>query len=140
MASQVHHINFIVRDLDAAIATYENILNMPVTARDELEARGIISARFQLGPTWLVLVQPVKSGTIPARFLEEHGEGFFLMSLQVDSLEMQSERLGEAMFSSEERRGIEDWHVRDLDAAQTFGAQLQLTSINDYTGKSMPAG
>jgi methylmalonyl-CoA/ethylmalonyl-CoA epimerase len=129
MARQVHHINFIVRDLDAAIAAYERILDMPVTARDELEARGIISARFRLGDTWLVLVQPVQPGTIPARHLEEHGEGFFLMSFETDSLDAETGRLGEAAFSGDERRGIENWRIRDLDVAGTFGAQLQLTQV-----------
>ena len=126
MVHGIHHINFIVRDLDAAIEKYERILGVPVSFRDRLEERGIVSARFKLRDTWLVLVQPVKPGTVPARHLEEHGEGFFLMSLGVDSLESESERLGEEAFSGGERQGIEDWRIRDIDVGQTFGAQLQL--------------
>ncbi len=126
MVHRIHHINFVVRDLEAAIENYERILGIPVSFRDRLEGRGIVSARFKLGDTWIVLVQPVKTGTVPARHLEEHGEGFFLMSLGVDSLAEESERLGEAMFSGGERQGIEDWRVRDVEVGQTFGAQLQL--------------
>jgi len=126
MAERIHHINFIVRDLEAAVAAYERILGMPVTARDHLEDRGIDSARFKLGDTWLVLVQPIRPDTVPARYLEEHGEGFFLMSLEVDSLAREIERLGAATFVGEERQGIENWRVIDIDADRTFGAQLQL--------------
>ena len=49
MARRVHHINFIVRDLEAAIMRYEQILNMPVTLRDHLDERGVDTARFKLG-------------------------------------------------------------------------------------------
>ena len=126
MIQGIHHINFIVRDLEAAIPVYEKIFGMPVTARDHLESRGIDSARFRIGGTWFVLVQPVRPGTVPARHLEEHGEGFFLMSLEVDSLSEQVDRLGAAAFSSSERQGIDDWRIIDLDVEQTFGAQMQL--------------
>ena len=66
MAENIHHINFLVRDLESAVTTWEQILNTPVTARDRLESRGIESARFRIGETWLVLVQPVRPDTVPA--------------------------------------------------------------------------
>lgn len=126
MVQGIHHINFLVRDLETAIPVYEKILGFPVTARDHLESRGVDSARFKMGDTWLVLVQPVRPGTVPARHLEEHGEGFFLMSLEVDSLSEEVDRLGADTFSGSERSGIEDWRVIDIDASRTFGAQLQM--------------
>jgi methylmalonyl-CoA/ethylmalonyl-CoA epimerase len=126
MVQGIHHVNFIVRDLDAAIPVYEKIFGIPVTARDHLESRGIDSARFRIGSSWFVLVQPVRPGTVPARHLEEHGEGFFLMSFDVDSLSAEIDRLGADSFAGSQRQGIEDWQVIDLDASQTSGAQLQL--------------
>jgi methylmalonyl-CoA/ethylmalonyl-CoA epimerase len=126
MVQGIHHINFLVRDLETAIPVYEKILGFPVTARDHLESRGVDSARFKMGDTWVVLVQPVRPGTVPARHLEEHGEGFFLMSLDVDSLSEEVDRLGADTFSGRERSGIEGWRVIDLDAGRTFGAQLQM--------------
>jgi catechol 2,3-dioxygenase-like lactoylglutathione lyase family enzyme len=124
----VHHINFLVRDLAVAIPAWERVLDMPVTARDSLAGRGVDIARFRVGETWVSLVQPTRPGTVPARHLETHGEGFFLMSLEVDSLDAEVDRLGEASFSGPARDGLEDWWVRDLDIRQTFGAQLQLVS------------
>ena len=128
MARRVHHINFIVRDLEDAIARYEKILDMPVTKRDQLDHRGVNTARFKLGETWVVLVQPTGSEGEPARYLAEHGEGFFLMSLEVDSLTEEKSRLGAAMFIGTERPGVDDWRVTDLDPAMTFGAQLQMVT------------
>ena len=62
MVRKIHHINFIVRDLAAAVPVYERILGQPVTRRDHLSDRGVDIARFELGDTWLILVQPVKQG------------------------------------------------------------------------------
>lgn len=128
MARRVHHINFIVRDLEAAITRYEEILNIPVTSRDHLDDRGVETARFKLGDTWIVLVQPTGAEGEPARYLREHGEGFFLMSLEVDSLEGEADRVGAEMFQGGERPGVDDWRVRDLDTDETFGAQLQFVT------------
>ncbi len=127
MAHSIHHLNFIVRDLEAAIPALERILGRPVARRDELKERGVIAARFQLGDSWLVLVQPTRDDSVPGRFLAAHGEGFFLLSLGVDSLVDEVERLGDAAFSGPVRTGAEDWQVRDLDPALVSGIQLQFT-------------
>jgi len=127
MQDRIHHLNFIVRDLAAAVPAWEQLLGMPVSSRDHLEGRGVDIARFRLGSAWLVLVQPVRPGTAPARHLEEHGEGFFLVSFGVDSLDAERERLGEAWFDGPVREGLDDWHIRDLDVARTFGALVQFT-------------
>ena len=137
MVRCVHHINFIVRDLEAAIARYEEILDMRVTLRDHLDERGVDTARFRVGETWIVLVQPTGADGEPARHLAEHGEGFFLMSLEVESLQEEVSRLGAGMFEGDERQGVDDWRVRDLDRATTYGAQLQLVTTGQ---KKTPGG
>ena len=125
MVTRVHHVNFLVRDLDAAIARYEKLLGMPVTFLDRLEGRGVDLANFKVGDTWIVLVHPTEPDTIPARHLEEHGEGFFLISYDVDSLNLQIADLGEEAFDGPARSGMKDWRVRDVDMDTTFGAQVQ---------------
>ncbi len=137
MVRSVHHINFIVRDLEDTIMRYEQILNMAVTSRDHLYERGVDIARFKLGDTWIILVQPTRPDTEPARYLEANGEGFFLMSLEVDSLEDEVNRLGPEMFQGSERSGLDDWQVIDLNPDRTYGAQLQLVTTEQ---KKTPAG
>lgn len=126
MIRKIHHINLLVHDLEAAIAIYEKILGIPLTHRDELPARGVRTARFLIGATWVVLVQPTTPDSVPARHLAEHGEGFFLMSLEVDSLDAAVAAVGEGMVAAPERRGLENWQVVDLRREMTFGVQLQL--------------
>ena len=126
MVRSIHHINCIVRDLEAAILVYERILGTPVAHREELQERGVRAARFKVGATWLVLVQPTRTDSVPGRYLAEHGEGFFLMSLAVDSLADDLKRIGPDMAAGPQRSGAENWQVQDLRRDRTFGAQLQL--------------
>ncbi|MDJ0877795.1 MAG: VOC family protein [Halieaceae bacterium] len=130
MASQIsgiHHINFLVRDLDAAEQRYRELLGLEPALRGELPGRGVITARFKLGESWLVLVQPTSEEGEPARLLREHGEGFMLLSLAVDDLDGALAATTAAGGQvGPERTGLEGWRVADLSSADTFGAQLQL--------------
>lgn len=131
MVKSIHHINILVRDLEAAIPVYERILGLPLSHRDDLPERGVRAARFRVGETWLVLVQPTRSDSIPGRYLTAHGEGFFLLSFEVDSLQEEVDALGTRCFDGPTRRGAEDWQVVDLDPGLTFGAQLQFVSTGN---------
>jgi methylmalonyl-CoA/ethylmalonyl-CoA epimerase len=131
MTRHIHHINFVVRDLTVAVPVWEKILDQQVTSLDKLDERGVNIARFDLGQSWIVLVQPLRADTVPAKYLEQHGEGFFLMSLGTNSLQAEIERLGEAKFDGPERDGLDDWRVRDVAVAGMFGAQVQFVEDND---------
>ncbi len=127
--TSIHHVNFIVRDLEAALPAWETLLGQPVSSRDELPARGAKIARFRLANAWLVLIEPTRPDTPPGRHLAEHGEGFFLLSFGVDSLDAEQQRLGEDWFAGPPRTGLDGWQVRDLDPARTAGAQCQLSEV-----------
>ena len=129
----IHHINFVVSNLVQAVERFERILGMPVASQDALPKRGALTARFKLGRAWLVLVQPVDPDGVPGRHLAEHGEGFFLCSFGVDDLGVSLDRLAEAgiPLAGPTRRGLDNWHVQDLDPAYSLGEQLQLTEERD---------
>lgn len=127
----IHHINLLVKDLAVAVARYQQVLGVDEMIFAELEHRGMRCARFSVGGTWIVLVQPTDPEGVPGRHLAEHGEGLFLMSFEVDSLEdaaLITEQKSGRFLSDEPRQGLEDWRVLDLDPDQFFGARLQLIS------------
>lgn len=134
MFKRVHHINLLVRDLDTAIERYKTTLGIHSFVREDLPERGVQTARFKVGETWLVLVQPTNADSIPGRHLAEHGEGLFLLSLQTDDLtravaSIQSN--GGQFTSDSSRQGLADWRVIDLSSEQFFGSQIQLTENGD---------
>ena len=130
MLKNVHHINLLVRDLDEAVQRYQQTLGINKMLYGDLSQRGVRTARFRVGETWIVLVQPTDPEGVPGRHLAEHGEGLFLLSFEVDSVaDTVSEiKARGGQFSAEQpRQGLEEWQVIDLDPAQFFGVQLQLT-------------
>ncbi len=140
MITHIHHINFIVENLEEAVARYQSNLGLGDFLFDSLAQRAVKTARIKLGDTWLVLVQPIDSASEPAKFLAENGEGFFLISLGTDDLDRQLEayQLNDKSNSqsnsrlddrtpSPPRRGLENWRVADLANADFFGAQFQIT-------------
>lgn len=130
MISHIHHINFLVKDLDEGVARYEELLGKNTFQFDDLEGRNAKTARAKVGETWLVLVQPLGNDGVPAKHLREHGEGFFLMSLGTDNLNQTLEKVEsdtDIEFPTPERAGLDNWRVIDFKIEQFFNAQIQLT-------------
>ena len=120
MLNSIHHINILVRDLEAAIASYR-LLGVQDFIREPLPGRGVETARFKVADSWIVLLMPTDPEGIPGRHLAQHGEGLFLLSFGVDRLDAATELL-----DGPERRGLADWRVADLDPLRFHGAVLQL--------------
>ena len=129
MITHIHHINFLVQNLENAVIQYEKLPGIGPFEFDKLEQRAVRTAKTRLGDTWLVLVQPVDQESIPAKHLQEHGEGFFLLSLGTDSLETSLEKLKNSQIAlrGSERAGLDNWQVQDLDPEAFFNTQIQLT-------------
>ena len=131
---RIHHINFLFEDLDAAVARFEVLFGAGAFHYENLESRGVRTARTKVGETWFVLVSPTGSDSVPARHLQTHGEGFFLISFGVDDLERAIDTLaegGEPPLSAAIRAGLDRWRIADLPADQTLGVQVQLTEDTD---------
>jgi methylmalonyl-CoA/ethylmalonyl-CoA epimerase len=131
---KIHHINFLVKNLDEGIRRYRDLLGLEGFILDELPGRGVVTARVALGEQWLVLVQPLDPDGVPGRHLAEHGEGFFLISYAVDDLPNATnhvQRNGFTMTADEPRQGLEDWQVVDIDIRHTMGVQMQFCQERD---------
>jgi methylmalonyl-CoA/ethylmalonyl-CoA epimerase len=130
MLTGVHHINFLVADLDAAIERYKDLFQLESIEVESLPERGVITGRFEIAGVWIVLVQPVDDESEPARVLRRQGEGVFLVSFGVDDLEIAREVLvgkGAISESAQARDGLLNWRVIDLNPESVFGAPIQLT-------------
>ena len=130
MLKRVHHINFLVADLDKSIERYKDLFELESVEIEMLPERGVATARFDLDGVWIVLVQPVDDKSEPARILREQGEGVFLISYAVDDLDDAREKLvarGAISRSATTRDGLLNWRVIDLDPEAVFGAPVQLT-------------
>lgn len=130
MLNRIHHLNLLVRDLDAAVERYRETLGVDSFEYGDLEQRGVRTARFRAGESWIVLVQPTDPDGEPGKYLAAHGEGLFLLSFGVDELapaRAAVEAGGGQLLNQAPRTGLAGWQLLDLDPQQFFGATLQLT-------------
>lgn len=114
-ATRIHHLNFVVRDLDEAALRFEELLGVEPFEVVDHAPRGSRIARSRVGESWLVLVCPYDPDSVPGQHLAKHGEGFFLLSVGTDDIPDDASI----------RDGILDWKVADVGEA--LGAVLQLT-------------
>lgn len=127
MIQHIHHINIVVKNLEDAIERYQRVLGQGAPILAELPGRGVRTARFRLGQTWLVLLEPIADGA-PARALAARGEGVFLLSFGTDSLQAETQALHKrgVGLNGPPRSGLADWRIVDLDAALQPGLTLQI--------------
>ena len=128
--TSIHHINFIVENLEESISQYQTLLGLGSFEIEDLSARGARTARLNLNGVWLVLVSPTRPDSVPGRFLQTHGEGFFLLSFGVNDLDSALkyyEASGIIAPSSAVRKGLMDWRVIDLNTQDALGAMFHLT-------------
>jgi methylmalonyl-CoA/ethylmalonyl-CoA epimerase len=120
----IHHLTFAVRSVQQASAAWSKLLaTEPVF--EELSARQARSARFRVGTTWVVFVEPTDPDSEIAKHLAARGEGLLLVSLDVPALD---EALGEPPISGisnqgPPRHGLQQWRVQDL-ALDGFSAAI----------------
>ena len=126
--TRIHHLNFVVHDLKEAMARFEDALGLDPFEVIDYRQRGARVARTRIGESWLVLVSPYDPASVPGRYLAEHGEGFFLLSLGYEDIVQQLERLEASdveLVDHSPRDGILDWRVADI--GDLHGAKVQLT-------------
>ena len=96
--TRIHHINFVVRDLDEAMPRFQKALGLRPFKVIEHRPRGAQIACSKIGESWLVLVCPYDPDSVPGKHLAKHGEGFFMLSIGYDDIVRQLERLEAILF------------------------------------------
>ncbi len=84
---QIDHVGIAVRDMDAAIASYQKLLGVSPSVRRVMEKDGIEAAMLDLGATHVELVAPTRSDSAISRFLERRGEGMHHVAYRVADIE-----------------------------------------------------
>ena len=85
-----------VRDIEAALSVYRDQLRIPLDVVMPIETDGVRIAFLPVGESNIELVQPTRTDTGVARFLESRGEGFHHVCIEVDDIAAELARLAEA--------------------------------------------
>ena len=123
-ATRIDHVGIVVKDLDAALATFSRNFGFPVDSSrgGEIAALGIKNAFMPVGDSDLEFIQPLTAEGPVAQFAAERGEAMFLLSIEVDDIDAAVAHLRAAGA----RVGNPSNGVAFVSATSSHGVNLQL--------------
>jgi len=89
---KIEHIGIAVRDLDEAVARYEQTMGTACYKRETVESEGVETAFFRTGEGKIELVAATRGDSPVARFLEKRGEGMHHVAFEVADIRAEMER------------------------------------------------
>jgi len=125
----IHHVGYVVADLDAEIPAYRDVLDMPLVVREVMPEQGVEAALLGVGPSYIELIAPVTEDTGVARFLAKRGPGMHHVAFAVADLERTLGELGGRgveLIDSAPRRGLGGHMVAFLHPRSTGGVLTEL--------------
>ena len=82
--TEIDHVAIAVRDLDAAVAWYEETLGATVAHREVVDSDGVEEALLAVADSYIQLLTPTREDSPVARYLERRGEGIHHVGYRVD--------------------------------------------------------
>lgn len=95
----IDHIGVAVKDLEAAVKTYEKLLNTPCFKRETVESEKVETAFFQTGESKVELLGATEADSVIAKYVEKKGQGLHHVAFEVDDIHAELERLREEGFT-----------------------------------------
>lgn len=125
----IEHIGIAVKDLEASIALYEQLLNTPCYKQEAVEREGVVTAFFQTGPNKIELLAATQATSPIAKFLERKGEGIHHIAFSVADIRAEMKRLqalGFELLSDEPKPGADNKLICFLHPKTSVGVLIEL--------------
>lgn len=130
-APEIDHIGIVVRDLDEAIATYEQALGVECE-RERLPERHLEVAFFPVGESRIELITPTSPESAVTRFLEKRGEGLHHVAYRVEDVARaleQARAAGLRLIDQEAQPGAHGTLVAFVHPASMHGVLSEFVQV-----------
>jgi methylmalonyl-CoA/ethylmalonyl-CoA epimerase len=127
--TEIDHVAIAVRDLDAAVAWYEQTLGARVTHREVIESDGVEEALLSVAESYVQLLTPTRDDSPVARFLDKRGEGIHHVGYRVPDCQAALDRMREAgaeTIDAAPRPGSRGTTVAFVHPRSAFGTLVEL--------------
>lgn len=129
MIKKIDHIGIAVKDLQAAIKFYEDMLGLKVTEIEEVVEQKVRVAFLPTGDSEVELLESTTPDGPIAKFIEKNGEGIQHIAFRVENLEEKLAELkekGVRLIDEKPRRGAGGADIAFLHPKSTFGTLVEL--------------
>jgi len=126
---KISHIGIAVRDLEAALPLYTDVLGLSLEGVETVESEGVKVAFLRIGETRIELLEPLGPDSPIASFLEKRGEGIHHIALEVDGIEERLSLLSEKgirLINERPKQGAHGARIAFLHPKATGGVLYEL--------------
>lgn len=122
--SHIEHIGIAVKNLEASIKYYEEVLGLKCYSVEEVADQKVKTAFFMVGDTKIELLESTAPDGPVGKFIEKKGEGIHHMAFAVNNIEgalQEAEEKGVQLIDKQPRPGAEGLSIGFLHPKSTFG-------------------
>ncbi|MHB1087169.1 MAG: methylmalonyl-CoA epimerase [Acidimicrobiales bacterium] len=129
LLTEIDHVAIAVRDLDAAIAWYEEAFGATLEHRETVESDGVAEALLRVADSYIQLLTPTRDDSPVAKYLETRGEGLHHVGYRVASCAAALEAVkatGARVIDAAPRPGSRGTLVAFVHPKTSFGTLIEL--------------
>lgn len=127
--NKIEHIGIAVKNLEAAIETYTELLGTPCYKTEEVASEGVKTAFFQVGESKIELLEATNENSPIAKFIEKKGEGIHHIAFDVTDITESMKDLsakGFQLLNEQPKNGADNKLVAFFHPKSTNGVLVEL--------------
>ncbi|MCU0306219.1 MAG: methylmalonyl-CoA epimerase [Thermoleophilia bacterium] len=131
---RIHHVGYVVEDIDAALPVYRERFGMDVQVRETLPEQQVEAVLLGSGPGHVELIRPTAPDGGVARFLERRGPGMHHVAFSVPDLAAALDELaagGAELIDRVPRRGLGGHLVAFIHPRSSGGVLTELVEAHE---------
>jgi methylmalonyl-CoA epimerase len=131
--TEIDHVAIAVRDLDAAVAWYEQVFGATVEHREFVESDGVEEALVRVADSYIQLLTPTRDDSPVAKYLATKGEGLHHVAYRVANCAAALDEVkasGARVIDDTPRPGSRGTTVAFIHPKSSFGTLIELVEVN----------
>lgn len=127
--NKIEHIGIAVKNLEAAIETYTELLGTACYKTEEVASEGVKTAFFQVGESKIELLEATNENSPIAKFIDKKGEGIHHIAFDVTDINTSMKELSEKGFlllNEVPKNGADNKLVAFFHPKSTNGVLIEL--------------
>lgn len=127
--NQVEHIGVAVKNLDASIALYTQLLGVKPYKTEEVASEGVITVFFDAGNTKIELLWATRPDSPIAKFIDKRGEGIHHIAFGVENIKekiAEKKQAGFELINTEPKDGADNKLIVFLHPKSTGNVLVEM--------------
>jgi methylmalonyl-CoA epimerase len=135
---KISHIGIAVKDLQASVAWYRDVLELEFEGIEEVESEQVRVAFFRIGESRVELLEPMSEQSAIFKFLEKNGEGIHHIAFETERLQERLDGLkakGIRLIHETPKPGAHHMNIAFLHPKATGGVLMELCEPRQEKGE-----